>query len=276
MPVDANGSSVNASQPLVFALAGANLVSNSALTHDANGWASWNATAPSGQLVRDACPPGTCLRYAAGGSQGVVASPAFAVQQGQWYRLTVDLATGQDNQPVQIVLRRAGGNYEALSNKSLEVTAGRAWARYSMLFQAAKTANSREAGTGDTGARIDFDAIRTGQSLSLANLELVPVNVDAAGTVSTALVNAGAAATAVGCPFSATQPALCGKLVKLADDQPVTWPLRLAPRTATILYGQEPPLPDADRDGIPDAQDLCPGTPPGTAVNAAGCGIQLR
>src|SRR5258708_5688449 len=28
---------------------------------------------------------------------------------------------------------------------------------------------------------------------------------------------------------------------------------------------------DTDRDGVPDVKDRCPGTPPGAAVDAAGC-----
>ena len=31
------------------------------------------------------------------------------------------------------------------------------------------------------------------------------------------------------------------------------------------------PLPDADRDGIPDSDDQCPGTPAGQTVNGSGC-----
>jgi hypothetical protein len=30
---------------------------------------------------------------------------------------------------------------------------------------------------------------------------------------------------------------------------------------------------DADADGVPDAGDQCPNTPPGEVVNAAGCSI---
>ena len=34
---------------------------------------------------------------------------------------------------------------------------------------------------------------------------------------------------------------------------------------------EPPPPPDTDGDGVPDAQDKCPNTPPGTAVGADGC-----
>jgi len=35
-----------------------------------------------------------------------------------------------------------------------------------------------------------------------------------------------------------------------------------------------PPVLDADLDGVPDALDQCPGTPPGTTVNAFGCPVE--
>jgi hypothetical protein len=43
------------------------------------------------------------------------------------------------------------------------------------------------------------------------------------------------------------------------------------PRSAVIAYAQEVSLIDSDGDGIPDAQDSCPNSTPGVAVNAAGC-----
>jgi hypothetical protein len=44
--------------------------------------------------------------------------------------------------------------------------------------------------------------------------------------------------------------------------------------TATVeLIGAAPPPNDADGDGVPDALDLCPGTPSGTPVDAVGCPV---
>src|SRR5206468_2802478 len=46
--------------------------------------------------------------------------------------------------------------------------------------------------------------------------------------------------------------------------------------TATVeLIGNAPPPNDADGDGVLDAVDLCPGTPPGTAVDAVGCPVSV-
>ncbi len=40
------------------------------------------------------------------------------------------------------------------------------------------------------------------------------------------------------------------------------------------LCATQPPLPDADGDGVPDDLDLCPNTPPGTTVDASGCPVE--
>ena len=45
----------------------------------------------------------------------------------------------------------------------------------------------------------------------------------------------------------------------------------VAPTTTIELLVPEPPPPDADGDGVADADDECPGTPPGTSVDTAGC-----
>src|SRR3989442_6818436 len=39
------------------------------------------------------------------------------------------------------------------------------------------------------------------------------------------------------------------------------------------LCAPQPPLPDADQDGVPDNLDQCPDTPPGTTVDASGCPV---
>ena len=39
------------------------------------------------------------------------------------------------------------------------------------------------------------------------------------------------------------------------------------------LCAPQPPLPDADQDGVPDNLDQCPDTPLGTTVDASGCPV---
>jgi len=52
--------------------------------------------------------------------------------------------------------------------------------------------------------------------------------------------------------------------------------VQVPPHSALIVYAQEPALADADRDGIADAQDECPASPAGQAVNARGCALNQR
>src|SRR5438034_8150968 len=39
------------------------------------------------------------------------------------------------------------------------------------------------------------------------------------------------------------------------------------------LCAPQPPVLDADQDGVSDDLDQCPGTPPGTTVDASGCPV---
>jgi hypothetical protein len=43
--------------------------------------------------------------------------------------------------------------------------------------------------------------------------------------------------------------------------------------SSEIVYTVEPSLLDSDGDGVPDFQDQCPNSAPGSGVNAAGCGL---
>ncbi len=275
-PVDVTGTGTSLRGYTNFSVAGNNLVPNSALLLNAAGWSSWNGTAPAGQIIRESCPAGVCVRYVPGGSNGILSSPGFEVQQGRWYRLSVDLATGQDSQAVPLLVRIGGADYGSLSDRNLGVTAGRTWARYTMIFQATRTVDPTDASTGHLPARVDIDSVEVGKWVSMANLELVPITPDVLAQVSGAFINVGVNVSTQACPFTTSQPTLCGKFFNLANDQSVTWPLSVPARSALILYAQEPTLLDSDGDGIPDAQDLCPGTPAGVAVNASGCGFGQR
>jgi parallel beta-helix repeat protein len=273
--VDAQGTGTSLRGYSNYSVTGGNLVPNSAVPTNMAGWGSWNQTAPAGQVIREACPAGTCLRYVAGGSAGILTSPSFAVQQGRWYRLSVDVATETDNQVFPLVVRSGAPDYAWVSDRSLVFNANRAWARYSMVFQAKKTLDGSAAASGQL-ARIDIDGIEVGKSVRIANLELVAVLPDTLAQTSGVFVNAASTARSAACPFTVSAPALCGKLFDLADDQPITWPLSVPARSAVIAYAQEGSLIDGDGDGIPDAQDSCPNSTPGAPVNAAGCELIPR
>lgn len=276
---DANGSATSDTGYAAFGIAGANLVPNAGLLADSSGWAHWNQTAPVGQLIRETCPAGICLRYVPGGSPGLVSTPNFSVVKNQWYRMSVDLSTETDGQTVKIVLRRGGGGsngYESLSDRELSINAGRAWRRYSIVFQATNTVNARDPVTGDLGARIDVDGIAAGRSVSLANLEVVPVTRDGVAGLTSTLVNVGTTGFNSNCPLAASQSAGCTRLYRFADYQAVAWPMTVPAFGAVIALAQEPTLRDSDGDGIADAQDSCAGTPAGSEVNASGCPLMLR
>jgi hypothetical protein len=273
--VDAQGSGTSLRGYSNYSVTGGNLVPNGAVPTNTAGWGSWNQTAPAGQVTREACPAGTCLRYVAGGSAGVLTSPSFAVQQGRWYRISVDVSTETDNQVFPLVVRAGAPDYAWVSDRTLVFNANRAWARYSMVFQAKKTLDGSAAAAGQL-ARIDIDGIESGKSVRMANLELVPVVPDTLAQTSGVFVNAASTARSAACPFTVSAPALCNKLFNLADDQALTWPLSVPPRSAVIAYAQEVSLIDSDGDGIPDAQDSCPNSTAGAVVNAAGCELTPR
>ena len=274
--LDPNGSGTSETRFASVQINGSNIVPNPNLATDSKGWTTWNLTSPFGYLVRESCLPGWCARYVTGGSMGVLSSPNFSVVAGNWYRLSMDLATGTDTQLVNIVLRRGGGGtngYESLSDRSLKMTAGTGWKRYSVIFKATKTVNAADPITKDLGARVDAQNIELGQVVSMANLEVVAITPADALTRNDILVNSGNPALQMSCPVASTQPALCANYVRLSNNLPVTWPYYLAGRSAEIVYTRDASLVDADGDGIPDSQDTCPNTPAGAGVNSRGCAL---
>ncbi len=274
--IDPNGSGTSETRFASVKINGINIVPNASLASDSKGWTAWNLTSPLGYLVRESCLPGWCTRYVTGASAGILSSPNFSVTAGTWYRMSVDLATGADNQLVNIVLRRGGGGvngYESLSDRSLKMTAGTAWKRYSVIFKATTTVNAADPITKDMGARVDAQSIELGQVVSMANLEVVTITPADALTRNDILVNNGSPAMQLSCPVAATQPTLCANYVRLSDNLPVTWPYYLAGRSAEIIYTRDASLVDSDGDGIPDSQDRCPNTLAGVGVNSKGCAL---
>ena len=213
------------------------------------------------------------MRYVPGGSPGNLISPNFSVTQGQWYRLTLDIATEQKEQDVQVVVRRGGGGangYESISDRPLAFTAGQAWTRQSLIFQATASITARDALTGDNGARVDIEGIQPGRSLSIARLELVPITPSMVAQSAGVMLNVGSSAISAACTAATSQLTLCTQLHRLDNQQPISWPLNIPPYSAVIFYAQDSSLRDDDGDDIPNSQDRCPDSG-GAAVNAAGC-----
>lgn len=279
---DAAGSASSGDGHAGLAISGGNRIPNGDLATGTQGWSSWSASAPQGRMQRLNCDGQPCLRYTGGGGSGLLSSPNFSVEQGRWYRLSVDIAGDAEGQILQLIVRRGGGGsngYESLADRDLSVLAGTRMQRHVVVFQATKTVRAADPLTGDLGARIDLEGVTSGRNAWLARLEVVPVELAAMPRLSIALVNAGVTSLDVDCPLPAAQAALCNALVDLGDagaareNRRTAWPLRLAPRSAVLLRGFDPSLTDSDGDGIADAQDACPGTPARQAVNAAGCAL---
>lgn len=255
-------------------VSGASIVPNGNVVSSLTGWTAWNEKLPIGSLLREPCMPGNCVRYIPGGSSGIVSSPRFSITAGTWYRLTVDLAAANPGQVIDLVVRRGGGGsngYESLSDRSLKLKADTGWTRHTITFKATKTINANDPVTRDAGARVDFQNLAPGQPLIISNLELVPVTPADAMNRSDLLLNTDSAAKLINCPLAATQPAMCLNYLRLADNQPVTWPLAVPAHSSEIVYTRDLSLVDSDGDGIPDAQDSCPTSARGLVANSRGC-----
>ncbi len=274
--MDKNGRGTLLKGYALYSVSGSNLVPNGKFLMNSSGWGSWNQNSPYGSLVREACSLGFCLRYNAGASSGLVNSPYFAVIKDQWYRLSFDLMTGEDNQSVNVIVRRGAGGkngYESLSNIPMMAKGTKTFKRYSFVFKAIMTINVKDPLTLDNGARLDFSDILPGQSMSFGNVEIVPVTPVDNAFRTDILVNPTGGVLTVECPLKETFPTACASYARFSDDALVTWPYSLLARRSEIVYTHNKTLVDTDNDGIADAQDLCPGTPAGSAVNAAGCGF---
>lgn len=255
---------------------GVSIVPNGNLASGTVGWTIWNASAPFGALADEACAVGRCARYTAGSSASLLSTPFFSVRAGQWYRVTLDLATGADNQPVQVVVRRGGGGlngYESVNPSTVRLSGMRQLKRYSFVFSAALTVNVNDPVTLDKGARVDFQNIMPSQSVTVANVEMVPISSINDAVRADVLVNPTSATVMKDCPVAASQPAICGNYVRFSDNLPVTWPYALAARSAEAAYTLDRRLVDADADGVADSEDRCPSSPAGQPVNSMGCGI---
>lgn len=258
-----------------FSTMGGNVVPNGNLAAGHTGWTVWNQTAPYGQMVLETCTPAIkCLRYTAGASVGLVSSPNFSVQKDQWYKVSFDLKTGTNGQPVFIMTRRGGGGsngYEILMNAPVTFMGSTTWQRYGYLFKAVKTVNAQDPITLDKGARVDFGRIDPGQNISVTNLEVVPISAIETSLRHHILINPTDTILTLDCPDGAAST--CNDYVRFTDSQIVTWPYDLPPHGSEIIYTRDSRLTDADGDGIPDYQDSCSGTGVSKAVNARGCAL---
>ncbi len=259
-----------------YEVAGSNLLENGNLSSGLASWQSWNQIAPMAQMVMETDGSRRWLKFTAGGSSSLLFPGNFSVVADRWYRITFDMKTGSDNQRVVVNMARGGGGsngYELLYSPSQYFFGGTSWKRYSMMVKSDKTINFRDPITGDYGARINFQQIQSGQVVYLANVEVVPMRAVGASLQTNFLVNTGSTPKQVDCPDALTYPSSCTLYVAVSNGARVVWPRLLQARSSEIIYTRDDSLIDSDSDGIPDAQDFCPGTPAGNMANARGCSL---
>lgn len=255
-------------------LLGSTLVVNGDLSNGTTGWSSYNATLPAATIAVDSCAPlaSRCLLLTAGGSKSLVSSPRFDVSKGQWYRVSFDAQVGSSGQNFRVKAIQAGPtNYDNVMDiGQIIFTGSTTLKRYAFVFQS--TATVQRSST-SFGARVDFMDVMPGQTLRVANFEIVPLTLNSGSVAHALLSNPGRTNINVPCPTEATDPAQCSNYYLFPQGDQAIWPIPLAPLAAQVVFSQNAILPDADQDRVADSQDSCPGTPAGAATNAKGCAL---
>lgn len=260
-----------------FLTRGENIVPNSGFANNFAGWTWWNQNAPYARAALLNCDFGPCLQITAGASASLLASPNFSINGEQWYRVSFDAATSQPGQPINVLVRRGGGgstNYEPLMPAAESFSGSTQWRRYSFVFRASKTVIADNPLTGgELGARVDFERIPPGSSLTVAHLEVVPLAPSQAALQLRLQLNSSGDHAIVPCAAEDETSNLCDKFIDVKDNRTVDWAAVVEARSGNALYTLDTSLLDTDSDGIADIQDACPTTPKGSSVNARGCEI---
>lgn len=250
---------------------------NPSFSNNAQGWAKWNSGGGTPTFNAEACAgiAGTCIKLVSAGSPSNFSSPYFAINKGRFYKYTFDARASSSNLPLQTMLRRAGNtSYASLQGDPKNHLLGTAWQRYTLIFLATDNALPNTA-MNDNGARLDFLAIPAGQTVWLANVEINPVDTNGLVKDSSIFMGNDSASTRnFDCPETGTSlSSVCSKYLEFPLGSQVIWPIALLPRESKVVFTQDISHPDLDRDGIADSQDICAGTPPGTVIDAKGCGL---
>lgn len=274
LPRDADGFSTRMQPFALWKVDGPDLL---AARQPADAPALWRTNGAAGATpaaVAEACPAGRCLRVAGGEKPAMLTSPPFALQEGNWYGLSVDIHADAAQQRVQVLVRRNGSGprpYESLSDRNLGYIAPSGWHRQRLMFRATGTANLGAQEPGAAGARVDLEGLVANRGLRLARMELTQLSRPQGLAAPALLVNAAARSHALACPLGAQDAKACQTLYSLATGKRVTWPLQVGAHGSDVLWVGDPAFADADRDGIPDTQDKCAGTPPNKGVDRSGC-----
>jgi hypothetical protein len=258
-------------------LAGTNLVPNSSFQNGIVGWYAYAKTTGPTRTLTKCTPEQTqvdCIKVnAATTDVGNFSSTTFNIKKGYYYLLSFDALTSDATQTVTAVVNKAGPTYYTslmvAPLTGIQNTSG--WKRYSMIFQAVDNALTDGSTAGVSGARIDFTGINAGQSISIADVELVPIGLTAPTKSSRIISNPTFAQKAVACPSS--DQILCDSYIGFPDNTKVTWPVTLPALGSKVMFSQNMDYLDSDEDGIPNSQDVCANTVLSAAINSKGCAI---
>lgn len=254
-----------------------NIVPNSNLQNGLTGWSRYasNGTAPS--LTLTTCNPEqvsvACIKVNSGTVAGNLVSPTFNIKKDFNYFLSFDALSSDATQVVTALVMQAGPTYwNSVMPTPLSGTQGtNGWKRYSVIFKATDNALNNGSVAGVSGARIDFTGIKANQSLTIANLELVPLAQTPLTKSAKLIYNPLFTPQSFNCPSS--DELLCSNYISFIDRTRVQWPLTLPALGSTVIFSQSLDFPDTDQDGIADSQDTCPNTVLGAGVNSKGCAL---
>lgn len=255
---------------------GSNIVPNGDLTNGSKGWTWWTLVGSRPQAAILSCSFGTCLQLTANSDPASLSSPNFSVAAERWYRVSFDAATSQGDQPVNVVVRRGGGgsaDYQLLMPGRESFLIGTDWRRYSFLFRATQSIIANDPATGELGARVDFEGVKPGTSMTVGRVEVVPLKRSEAALQLRLRLNRALQSESVPCAQDDEIAGLCDKFVHLSAGDTVDWSSTVDPLSGQVVYTRDTSLLDEDGDGVADAQDICPNTAPAAAVNGKGCGF---
>lgn len=247
---------------------GTTLVTNGAVAIDIAGWTRGGSPAPT--VSHGVCPDGSepCISLTASGGEGALSSPRFSLTAGAWYRVSFDAAVSNEASSINVVVRRSGPLlYDNLMGETLRFSGKNSLTRQTFMFKASGTAVISPT---DGGARLDFMGVKSGEKLTVTNVEVVPVtDVIGGASQSLLLANTGRSVQQKFCPSN--DPVVCASYVSFTDGTPISWPVSLAPLQTLIVFAQDVRLPDSDADGITDSQDRCSGSTGSLSANSIGC-----
>ena len=259
------GSTLYRTLPGYLAVAGApNLVTESTFNSQGQGWGTYNGDP---QILTSGCQSGPCMAVEAVGgaatSNGryvflIHTAQPFTVVPGKQYVLSFDARTTLAGDTGYGVLRNTVGfgDISSQGRFALQTT----WQRYHRVLTA----------TAGATARMDLEFAANGV-VYLDNVSLVEAQSVGGSESVIALYNPQATAQSVPCP--STDTARCAQYVDAQTGAAVNFPKSVAAKSAIIAVWKDSPWQDADLDGVPNALDLCPGTPAGRGTDEKGCSI---